>query len=122
MNTLDVSAGVTIVVIFALIALIRRLLCKKRLPPLADAGVLETVRAITTGHAPWFILELARGRPAGSRVFRLLVPTMEHFVVIADPELRRTIESSHHMDKPGAEQHSTTSTTLCPSLTLTHPT
>ena len=105
MNTLDVSAGVTIVVIFALIALIRRLLCKKRLPPLADAGVLETVRAITTGHAPWFILELARGRPAGSRVFRLRLPTMEHFVVIADPELRRTIESSHRMDKPGAAQH-----------------
>ena len=45
---------------------------------------------------------------------------MEHFVVIADPELRRTIESSHHMDKPGAEQEH--STTLCPSLTLTHST
>ena len=59
---------VTIVVIVALIALAGRWLCKKRLPPLADAGVIETVRALTTGHAPWFILELARGRPAGSRV------------------------------------------------------
>ena len=97
---------VSIVVIVALLALAGRWLCKKRLPPLADAGVLETVRAMTTSHAPWFILELARGRPAGSRVFRLRLPIMEHFVVIADPDLRRTIESSHHMEKPGVpEQH-----------------
>ena len=101
---MDMELG-HIVVIVTLIALAGRWLCKKRLPPLADAGVLETVRAMTTNHAPWFILELARGRPAGSRVFRLRLPTMEHFVVIADPELRRTIESSHRMDKPGAAQH-----------------
>ena len=43
---------VTIVVMFvALIALAGRWLCKKRLPPLADAGVLETVRAMTTAAA-----------------------------------------------------------------------
>ena len=78
----------------------------------------ETVRAMTTNHAPWFILELARGRPAESRVFRLRLPLMEHFVVIADPELRRTFESSHQMDKPGAEQHPTT---LSPPLTLALP-
>ena len=105
-----------IVMIVALIALAGRWLCKKRLPPLADAGVIETVRALTTGHAPWFILELARGRPAGSRVFRLRLPMMEHVVVIADPELRRTIESNHHMDKPCAEKHPTS---LSPPLTLT---
>ena len=119
---------VTIVAIVALILLAVRWLCKKRLPPLADAGVLETVRAMTTNHAPWFILKLARGRPAGSRVFRLRLPIMEHFVVIADPELRRTIESSHRMDKPCAEQHPTTlslaltlTLTLILTLTLTLP-
>ena len=43
---------VTIVVMFvALIALAGRWLCKKRLPPLADAGVLETVRPMTTAAA-----------------------------------------------------------------------
>ena len=116
----------TYVVMFvALIALAGRRLCKKRLPPLADAGVLETVRAMTTNQAPWFILELARGRPAGSRVFRLRLPIMEHFVVIADPELRRTIESTHHMDKPGAEQHTPQPSALAPNPnpnpTLTRP-
>ena len=72
----------SIVVIVALMALADRCFCKKRLPPLADAGVLETVRAMTMSHAPWFILELARGRPAGSRVLRLRLPIMEHFAAM----------------------------------------
>ena len=49
--------GMVIIVALMALPLADRWFCKKRLPPLADAGVLETVRAMTMSHAPWFILD-----------------------------------------------------------------
>ena len=73
---------------------------QRRLPPLADAGLLATVRALTSAHAPWFLLELARRRPRGSRVFRLRMPLLQHWFVVADADAVRLVFNAH-LDKPG---------------------
>ena len=73
---------------------------QRRLPPLADAGLLATVRAMTSAHAPWFLLEQARRRPRGSRVFRLRVPLLQHWFEVADPDAVRLVFKAS-LDKPG---------------------
>ena len=73
---------------------------QRRLPPLADAGLLATVRALTSAHAPWFLLEQARRRPRGSRVFRLRMPLLQHWFEVADPDAVRLVFNAS-LDKPG---------------------
>ena len=64
---MEMIAAMFVLTLLALVAL-RWRGKQRRLPPLADAGLLATVRAMTSAHAPWFLLELARRQ--GGRVFR----------------------------------------------------
>ena len=96
---MDVAVTVLLLTLLALVAL-RWRGKQHRLPPLADAGLLATVRAMTSAHAPWFLLELARRRPRGSRVFRLRMPLLQHWFEVADAEAVRLVFKAS-LDKPG---------------------
>jgi len=95
---MNVAVIVFLLTLLALVAL-RWRGKQRRLPPLADAGLLATFRAMTSAHAPWFLLELARRRPRGSRVFRLRMPLLQHWIVVADADAVRLVFNSS-LDKP----------------------
>ena len=96
---MEMIAAMFVLTLLALVAL-RWRGKQRRLPPLADAGLLATVRALTSAHAPWFLLELARRRPRGSRVFRLRMPLLQHWFEVADPDAVRLVFKAS-LDKPG---------------------
>ena len=80
--SMQATAAALLAALLAWVALHSR--GKRLLPPLAEAGLFATVRAMTTAHAPWFLLALARTWPRGSRVFRLRMPLLQHWVVVVD--------------------------------------
>ena len=56
--SMQATAAALLAALLAWVALHSR--GKRLLPPLAEAGLFATVRAMTTAHAPWFLLALAR--------------------------------------------------------------
>ena len=67
---------------------ISRPLCKK-LPPLSDTGMIQTIRILMEGKSvPNFFLSTMKIK---GLVYRLPIPEMSHWIVVCDPALARKI-------------------------------
>lgn len=76
----------------------RRADTTSNLPPMAKAGMLETIKAISGTDAPWFTLRTSR--ELQSKVFRLRIPIPGGMYMLGDPIAQRQVLLDKSSEKP----------------------
>jgi len=71
---------------------------KYKSPPLAPAGMWETMQSLGGSNAPWFVLDMAK--KAGSYIYKVRIPLPGGVYVVGNPLLMREILLDKTTDKP----------------------